>query len=148
MDRYDQPDKAGAGSDGGRLGSGTEAWPAPYWTIDAAMAVMTLLLGAEDAGLGALFFGVFHGEAALRRALGVPEHLEVLGAIALGWPLGDDAAPGRRIRPAPAPPARRDHPPRRVVRAASDWRDGFGRSSPFWGSSARTFAGWVTPETS
>ena len=93
VDRYAEPDKAGAGSDGGRLGSGTEAWPAPYWTIDAAMAVMTLLLGAEDAGLGALFFGVFHGEAALRQALGVPEHLELLGAIALGWPLEDGATP-------------------------------------------------------
>jgi nitroreductase len=93
VDRYDEPDKAGARSDGGRLGSGTEAWPAPYWTIDAAMAVMTLLLAAEDAGLGALFFGVFHGEDALRGALGVPATLDVLGAIALGWPLGADAAP-------------------------------------------------------
>ena len=33
---------------------GPQAWPAPYWTIDASMAVMTLLLAAEDAGLGAL----------------------------------------------------------------------------------------------
>ena len=71
----------------------TEAWPAPYWTIDAAMAVMTLLLAAEDAGLGALFFGVFHGEARSAPALGVPEHLELLGAIALGWPLEDGATP-------------------------------------------------------
>ncbi len=37
------------------------------------MAVMTLLLGAEDAGLGALFFGVFEREAELRDALGIPD---------------------------------------------------------------------------
>ena len=83
------------------------------------MAVMTLLLGAEDAGLGALFFGVFHGEAALRQALAVPAHLELLGAIALGWPLDDGDAPAGSVGPAPAPADRRDHPPRRVVRAAS-----------------------------
>ena len=41
------------------------------------MSVMTLLLGAEDAGLGALFFGVFHHEVALRRELGIPDDLEL-----------------------------------------------------------------------
>jgi nitroreductase len=80
LDRYAEPDKAGTG-----LGHSTDAWPAPYWTIDAAMAVMTLLLGAEDVGLGALFFGVFEREAELRRALGIPAGLELLGAIALGY---------------------------------------------------------------
>ena len=37
------------------------------------MAVMTLLLAAEDVGLGALFFGVFDGEAELRATLGIPD---------------------------------------------------------------------------
>jgi nitroreductase len=80
-DRYSEPDKAGTG-----LGASEEAWPAPYWTIDAAMAVMTLLLAAEDAGLGALFFGVFKGERELRQSLGVPSSLDLLGAIAMGYP--------------------------------------------------------------
>ncbi len=80
-DRYSEPDKAATG-----LGAGPDAWPVPYWTIDASMAVMTLLLAAEDAGLGALFFGVFKGERELRQALGVPSGLELLGAIALGFP--------------------------------------------------------------
>jgi nitroreductase len=84
-DRYSEPDKAATG-----LGAGPEAWPVPYWTIDASMSVMTLLLAAEDAGLGALLFGVFQGETELRQALGVPARLELLGAIALGYP-GDDA---------------------------------------------------------
>lgn len=80
-DRYSEPDKAATG-----LGTGPDAWPVPYWTIDASMSVMTILLAAEDAGLGALFFGVFKGERELRQALGVPPTLQLLGAIALGYP--------------------------------------------------------------
>ena len=87
-DRYSEPDKAATG-----LGAGPGAWPVPYWTIDASMSVMTILLAAEDAGLGALFFGVFKGERELRQTLGVPPALELLGAIALGYPV-DDTDPG------------------------------------------------------
>jgi nitroreductase len=90
VERYREPDKAQSG-----LGAGVEAWPAPYWTIDASMAVMTVLLAAEDVGLGALFFGVFQGEDALRSDLGVPDRLDLLGAIALGWPRRDNEEPGR-----------------------------------------------------
>lgn len=81
VDRYAEPDKVQTG-----LGAGAAAWPVPYWTIDTSMAVMTLLLAAEDAGLGALFFGVFRGERELRQRLGIPNGLELLGAIALGYP--------------------------------------------------------------
>ena len=91
--RYAEPDKAGTG-----LGAGTAAWAAPYWTIDASMAVMTLLLAAEDAGLGALLFGVFRGEAELRRVLGVPEGPQLLGAVALGYRGAPDERPGRSAR--------------------------------------------------
>lgn len=87
-DRYSEPDKARTG-----LGSGPEAWPVPYWTIDASMSVMTILLAAEAAGLGALFFGVFRGERELRRALDIPPGLELLGAIALGHPLDVSPTP-------------------------------------------------------
>jgi len=90
VDRYAEPDKARTG-----LGAGPSAWPVPYWTIDTSMAAMTLLLAAEDVGLGALFFGVFHGERELRQRLGIPSGLELLGAIALGYPaIADDAASG------------------------------------------------------
>ena len=82
LDRYSSADKAESG-----LGASTAAWPVAYWTADTAMSVNTLLLAAEDAGLGALFFGVFNDEAAMRAALGIPEHLELLGAIALGYPV-------------------------------------------------------------
>ena len=103
-DRYSEPDKAATG-----LGAGAQAWPAPYWTIDTAMAVMTLLLAAEDAGLGALFFGVFKGERGCAKRLGIPPGLDLLGAIALGHPrrrAGRAKPPGRERR------ARRRRPTR------------------------------------
>jgi len=93
--RYSEPDKATSG-----LGAGADAWPTPYWTVDASMAVMTLLLAAEDAGLGALLFAVFSGEAEVRAELGIPDGLQLLGALALGWP--DDT-----VSPTPGLSARR-----------------------------------------
>lgn len=79
--RYGEADKTSTG-----LGAGVTAWATPYWTVDTSFAVMTLLLAAEDSGLGALFFGVFNGADDLRRTFGVPEQLQLIGAIALGWP--------------------------------------------------------------
>jgi nitroreductase len=101
-DRYGEPDKAATG-----LGTSQRAWPAPYWTIDASMSVMTLLLAAEDVGLGALFFGVFRGERRLRQALGVPPGPELLGAIALGYPAPRDVADARTLKGASASRRRR-----------------------------------------
>lgn len=98
--RYAESDKAATG-----LGEGVEAWPTPYWTVDASMAVMTLLLAAEDRGLGALLFAVFRGADELRQELGVPAHLQLLGAIALGWP---DPASTDRGRSASRPRRRAD----------------------------------------
>ena len=80
--RYGETDKTSTG-----LGTGVSAWPTPYWTVDASFAVMTLLLAAQDVGLGALFFAVFNGADEVRRIFGVPEQLQLIGAIALGWPL-------------------------------------------------------------
>ena len=80
VERYAEHDKAPTG-----LGASTSAWPTPYWTVDASFATMTLLLAAQDAGLGALFFGVFRGEHELRKALSIPERLQLIGAIALGY---------------------------------------------------------------
>jgi hypothetical protein len=90
LDRYAEPDKQSTG-----WGVSTDAWSAPYWTIDTSMAVMTLLLAAEESSLGALFFAVSRNERALRSALAVPEHLELLGAIALGWPAAQPERQGR-----------------------------------------------------
>jgi nitroreductase len=86
VERYSEDDKAHTG-----LGASTEAWPTPYWTVDASFAAMTMLLAAEDAGLGALFFAVFSGEQQLRARLHVPDAMQLIGAIALGWPVARDA---------------------------------------------------------
>ncbi len=85
--RYREPDKH-AGAAGG-LGESRQAWPAPYWLIDGAFVVQNLLLAATERGLGALFFGLFNGEAEVRAALGVPEGVELLGVVALGHPAPD-----------------------------------------------------------
>ena len=87
VERYSEHDKAHTG-----LGASAEAWPTPYWTVDASFAAMTMLLAAEDAGLGALFFAVFSGEEELRARLCVPDKMQLIGAIALGWPLESDAS--------------------------------------------------------
>ena len=88
LDRYAAPDKAGLGMD-------TEAgWPVPYWDMDAAMAVMLMLLTAVDEGVGAWYFGVFHGAGALLADLGVPEGRRLVGAVALGYPAADDRPGG------------------------------------------------------
>lgn len=82
VERYAEPDKARTG-----LGESADAWPTPYWTIDASMSVMTLLHAAEDEGLGALFFGVFQREAEVRAELAIPDRMQIIGAITLGHPL-------------------------------------------------------------
>ena len=78
LDRYSESDKSATG-----LGASREAWPAPYWTIDASFATMTFMLALEDAGLGALFFA-HAAEDAVREELGVPADVEILGVIAAG----------------------------------------------------------------
>jgi nitroreductase len=93
--RYAEDDKRLTG-----LGEGPAAWPVPYWWVDGGMAVYGLLLAAVDAGLGALFYGLFDREAAVLAALGVPEGYRALGSVALGWPAPDE--PGRSAgRPRP-----------------------------------------------
>jgi nitroreductase len=85
--RYGEPDKAATGL------AGVDRWPVPYWQLDAAMAVMVMLLAAQDAGLGALWFGVFRDGERLLEVLGVPPGHELIGALAIGHPLSSE--PGR-----------------------------------------------------
>jgi nitroreductase len=67
---------------------------------------MQLLLAAHDVGLGALFFGVFNGEDQLRAEFKVPEQMQLIGAVAIGWPLldkpTDRGASAKRPRRKPA----------------------------------------------
>ena len=57
---------------------------------------MAMLLTAVDEGLGALFFGVFDGLAALRAAFGIPDDWNPIGAVAVGWPAPDEPSPSLR----------------------------------------------------
>lgn len=77
--RYSEADKAHTG-----LGASAADWPVPYWFVDGGAAVMSLLLGAEAAGLGALLFGLFDHEEDIRAAFGVPEGRRAVGTVALG----------------------------------------------------------------
>ena len=92
LDRYAEPDKGWTDRDPAR-------WPVPYWHVDAAFASMLVLLTAVDAGLGALFFGVFRPDA-VRAAFGVPDGYLPTGAMAVGYPAPDvpsrSVARGRR----------------------------------------------------
>lgn len=65
---------------------------------------MAMLLAAEAAGLGALFFGQFAHESAVAHLCDVPAGRRSLGTIALGHPGGDDrpSASAARGRPDPA----------------------------------------------
>jgi nitroreductase len=88
LDRYGAPDKAGLGMEV------EEGWPVPYWDLDAAMAVMLMLLAATDEGVGAWYFGVFHGAETLLDRYGVPPGHHLIGAVALGHPGADDRPGG------------------------------------------------------
>ena len=90
--RYAEPDKV-------RPDGVDVEWVVPYWHVDAAFAVMTLLLGAADRGIGAAFLGNFRGEDALKAALGVPGRLAWLGAVLLGEPELPDPPSSSAARP-------------------------------------------------
>lgn len=78
LDRYSEPDKKSTG-----LGESLDKWPAPYWTVDASFATMTMLLALENEGLGALFFA--HAAAArVRQEFAIPDVVEILGVVAVG----------------------------------------------------------------
>ncbi len=93
--RYAEPDKASTG-----LGAAEDAWSVPYWWVDGGAAAMTVLLAVEDEGLGALLFGLFEHEDAVRAAFGVPDGFRAIGAIAIGHPAPDrPSMSAGRVRP-------------------------------------------------
>jgi nitroreductase len=98
LDRYAQADK-------GWVDRSPDRWPIPYWDTDTAMAAMIILLGAQDAGLGALFFGIpGQRHDAVREAHGIPEDRRLVGVIALGAPAARAAHTGGSPRTRPRRP--------------------------------------------
>jgi nitroreductase len=96
--RYGEDDKAATG-----LGAGPDAWPVPYWTVDAAFAAMLIQLAALDEGLGVLFFGLFHRAAAVFSAFGVPADFVPVGTLALGYAAAEAGTAGQGGRSARRP---------------------------------------------
>jgi nitroreductase len=92
VDRYAEQDKI-------RADTTAVEWVVPYWHVDASFAVMTLLLGAADRGIGAAFLGNFRGEDALKDELGVPARCRWLGAVLLGLPALPDPPSTSTARP-------------------------------------------------
>jgi nitroreductase len=99
LERYSAPDKEPYG-----LGD-EERWPVPFWYVDAGMSSMCVLVAAVDAGLGAWFFGMAHGQDEVLARFGVPDRFQPAGAIALGYAADADplsavsSARTRRRRP-------------------------------------------------
>jgi nitroreductase len=92
LDRYAEVDKGWKDRDPNR-------WPVPYWHIDTGMASLLMLQTCVDAGLGALFFGIFRPKD-FKHTFGIPETHMPIGAIAIGYPEPDEPSPslkrGRR----------------------------------------------------
>jgi nitroreductase len=60
-----------------------------YWVQDCAAATQNILLAAHAYGLGAVWLGVYPREQRaldVRKALGIPESVMPLCAIAIGYP--------------------------------------------------------------
>jgi nitroreductase len=90
--RYREPDKS-------RRDGAEVEWVVPFWFVDAAYSVMTLLLRAAAEGIGGVFLGNFRGEDALRTNLGVPDRYRWLGAVLLGEAAEPDPPSSSLSRP-------------------------------------------------
>ena len=81
FERYAEPDKKGeANTD--------KDWPVPYWWVDAGATMMLLLLAAVAEDLAAGFLGS-HRMPELKERLEIPDHMEPIGIVTIGYPAPD-----------------------------------------------------------
>jgi nitroreductase len=92
LERYSKPDKIAFGL------TDETRWPVKFWEVDTAMAIMLILLAATDLGVGALYFGITHGEDDLLRAFGVPDGHKLLGVVGLGHRESDEVVDLTRFK--------------------------------------------------
>lgn len=99
LDRYAQADKAAAGKR-----QEADAWPIPYWDVDAGMSALLVLLAAVDEGLGACFFGLKGpgGHERFAEAFGVPADRRCVGVVTVGHE-ADEQPPSSATRRARRP---------------------------------------------
>jgi nitroreductase len=95
LERYGESDKIASGLDE------RDAWPVPYWYVDAAMATMALLLLLEEAGWQATMWGNFRHATRVLAWVDAPDE-ELVATVLVGR--GDGADPptsslGRAVVP-------------------------------------------------
>lgn len=64
-----------------------------FWVQDCSAATENILLAVESMGLGAVWLGVYPGEARIKQVqqiLGIPEKEIPLNIISIGYPKGDE----------------------------------------------------------
>ncbi len=57
----------------------------PYYMADIGIAAQTLMLAVRGLGLGTVFTGIFD-ENGLRKLLGIPDEIRVVGIFPIGYP--------------------------------------------------------------
>ncbi len=60
-------------------------WDQQYYLVDAGIAAQNLMLAARGLGLGSVFVGVFD-EDGLKKLLGIPAEIRIVGLFPLGYP--------------------------------------------------------------
>lgn len=76
----------------GQQGGEPVAQPNQFWQQDASAVAENILLAAESMGLGAVWTSASRPDRAgvIQKALGLPENIHPLAAIAIGYPAGND----------------------------------------------------------
>lgn len=99
LSRYAEPDKVSSGLDE------RDAWPVPYWYVDAAMATMALLLLLEEAGWQAALWGNFRHSTRVLTWIGAADE-ELVATVLVGRDDGGDHPTSSSGRDVPARTAR------------------------------------------
>jgi nitroreductase len=63
-----------------------QLWQQPYYLTDAGIASENLMLAAHALGLGTVFVGVFQ-ESEIKKLLGIPSAIRIVGLFPVGYPL-------------------------------------------------------------
>ena len=85
LSRYQEIDKKKSG-----LGESIDAWPIPYWIVDASSASTALQLLVVESGMACCFFGQFEKEEKVSQRFSVPREARAIGTIAIGWAAEDE----------------------------------------------------------
>ena len=83
------------------VGDTTKEHHPGYWVVDCSIATTHILLAAHALRLGGVWLGIYPREermAMVRDILGLPDHIQPLSLVALGYP-AEVKAPSERFDP-------------------------------------------------